>query len=160
MKIRIYCVLFYVLFYAASAYATHDQQMERLLARAIEPEGVVFEIISRKADFLDWAIPEVERLSLKLRKKYPNIPVAVVSHSREQFALTTANSTRHGQLHKKVQSLVADQHIPVHVCGVNAQRKGVSATAFPDYVDVADSGPAQIGSYKQMGYEVILITGL
>ena len=163
MKIRIFLLMFFVLvscmFSAHSAFASHNQQTDKLLAGATEPEGVVFEIISRRADYLDWAIPEVERLSRLLRKKYPQMPVAVVSHSREQFALTMANKAVHKQTHAKVRSLVTEQDIPVHVCGVNAERKGVSAKAFPDYVDVADSGPDQIGLYKQMGYEVIVITG-
>ena len=160
MKIRFFLLLFFVLLsWASSAYASHNRQVDKVLAGAVEPEGVVFEIISRRADYLDWAIPEVGRLSTLLRKKFPRLPVVVVSHSREQFALTTANKGKHQQTHAKVQSLVTDKDISVHVCGINAERKGVSATAFPDYVDVADSGPDQIGLYKQMGYEVILITG-
>lgn len=160
MKIRFFLLLFFVLMSCMSnAFASHIQQVDKLLAGVTEPEGVVFEIMSRRADYLDWAIPEVERLSKLMRQKYPQLPVAVVSHSREQFALSTANKATHKQTHVKIQSLVSEQDIPVHVCGVNAARKGMSPKAFPDYIDVADSGPDQIGLYRQMGYELIVITG-
>lgn len=140
------------------AFASHDRQLDELLASKTEIDGVVFEVISRRSDYLNWAIIEIEKMSEQLRKRFPDIQLAVVSHSREQFALATGKREEFQGLHKKVQSLVVDKDIPVHVCGINAERKGLDAGDFPAYVDVSESGPIQIGIYKEMGYKVILIT--
>ena len=35
--------------------------------------------------------------------------------------------------------------------------KVLTAEDFPDYVDVAPTGPGQVNLYREMGYEVIII---
>ena len=51
---------------------------------------------------------------------------------------------------------VADD-VPVHVCETHAGWYGVEASDFPDYVDVAPTGPGQINLYKELGYTLILM---
>ena len=62
-------------------------------------------------------------------------------------------------MYSKVKSLVELQNIPIHVCGVNAERRGLRSKDFTEYVDVSESGPIQVGLYREMGYVVIMITG-
>jgi intracellular sulfur oxidation DsrE/DsrF family protein len=47
--------------------------------------------------------------------------------------------------------------VPLHVCETHANWYGVTAEDFPDYVNVAPSGPAQLAAYREMGYDLILI---
>ena len=58
-------------------------------------------------------------------------------------------------LHQQVESLVADD-VPVHVCETHAGWYGVSAEDFPDYVDVAPTGPGQIELYRELDYQLIV----
>jgi len=50
---------------------------------------------------------------------------------------------------------LGEKNIHVHVCGVHASWRSMTAEDFPDYVDVAPSGPAQINQYRTLGYVVI-----
>jgi hypothetical protein len=45
----------------------------------------------------------------------------------------------------------------VHVCETHAGWYGVTAEDFPDYVDVAPTGPGQINLYQELGYDLIVI---
>jgi hypothetical protein len=45
----------------------------------------------------------------------------------------------------------------VHVCETHAGWYGVTAEDFPDYVNVAPTGPGQISLYLELGYELIVI---
>jgi intracellular sulfur oxidation DsrE/DsrF family protein len=138
----------------AAAAATTDEQVDRVLAAAQAPDGVVFEIVSNRADTLRWAIPAVRRYAAKLRKRFPKLPIAVVSHGDEEFALTKANRKRYRGVHKGIQSLRAD-NIPVAVCGAYAETHKVSPQDFPSYVEVAPTGPSEIRAYREFGYHVI-----
>ncbi len=51
------------------------------------PFGVVFEIVEHDENALQWAIPAIDRYVRQLRKRFPDIGLAVVSHGREEFAL-------------------------------------------------------------------------
>ena len=55
-----------------------------------------------------------------------------------------------------MRSLLADD-ITVHVCGTHASWRGKVDEDFPDYVDVAVSGPAQINDYQALGYELVVL---
>jgi intracellular sulfur oxidation DsrE/DsrF family protein len=91
----------------------------------------------------------------QLRKKFPELPVAIVTHGKEQFALTTKNAD--SKTHSLVKDLVSDQ-IEVHVCGTHASWYNVMPEDFPDYVNVSATGPAQINDYEELGYELIVLT--
>ena len=79
-----------------------------------------------------------------------------MSHGREEFALQTRYQDENAQIHQQVQALVAED-VPVHVCETHAGWYGVSAEDFPDYVDVAPTGPGQVSLYQELGYDLIVI---
>jgi intracellular sulfur oxidation DsrE/DsrF family protein len=134
-----------------------DSQVDRLLSTDVEPDGVVFEILEDDDDALGWALPQVARLSARLRERFPDLSIAVVTHGREQFALLSDEAD--GLLlaiHDDARQLRSEE-IDLHVCGVHAGWDGYTPEDFPDYVDVSASGPAQINDYRSLGYEVILL---
>ncbi|MCW8853420.1 MAG: DsrE family protein [Gammaproteobacteria bacterium] len=131
-------------------------KIETLLKSDKAPEGIVFEIINRNVLFLNWAMPEVAKQSERLRKKFPDLDIAVVSHGREMFALTAVKQSENLNLKTQVDSLVSQQ-IPVYVCGTYAERKGVSDAEFPENIRVAAEGPSQIKDYINLGYTHILL---
>ncbi len=139
--------------------ATEDnEEILDLINQKTAPDGVVFEIVSGDPDWLKVAIPQVKNYIVKLRKRFPKLQVAVVTHGEEQFALTTDNQEQYKQLHKEVRSLTQDADIPVHICGTYARWKNVSPEEFPDYVDVSATGPAEIRQYEDFGYKKIVIS--
>jgi intracellular sulfur oxidation DsrE/DsrF family protein len=134
-----------------------DVELDEILQRNEAPEGVVFEIVSGDSDHLRWAIPTVQQYIRQLRQRFPELPVAVVSHGQEQFALTRDKQQQYDKVHRGIQSLVKDSNVPVHVCGTYAEWHNVAESEFPDYVDVAAAGPAQINDYRQLGYLLVTI---
>ena len=132
-----------------------EQQVNRLLGAKEAPTGVVFEIVTGAANSLNWALPEAQNYITKLRKKFPKLEIAIVTHGNEQFALKTNNDKKYKKVHSLTQQLVKDEHIPVHVCGTYASWKGVSKEEFPEYVDVTAAGPATINDYVALGYVLI-----
>ena len=79
------------------------------------------------------------------------MPIALVSHGYEQFALTKAAAKKHPALHKDIRALVAD-NIDVHVCGTHASWHDVAPEDYPQFIDVTHAGPAQINDYLNTGY--------
>lgn len=161
MKKTSHTPLFIVLafWFGLCSFAYANEQIDALLTQASPPEGVVFEIVSGDSDALKRAIPAVQRHSDALRKKFPDLSIAVVSHGSEQFALTRSNDKKFSRVHQGIQSLVKDSNITVHVCETYAGWKGLDAEAFPDYIDVAAAGPVQINDYRALGYVLIRIDG-
>lgn len=141
---------------AGNAALCDQGAVDALLAREAAPAGVVFEVIAG-ADGLRWAIPQVQRYSVQLRERFADLPIAVVTHGREQFALQTSEQAEYTEVHAKVRSLVSEQQIPVHVCETHASWRGVSPEEFPDYVDVTPAGPVQIKNYQELGYELVVV---
>lgn len=161
VKRTLVCLLFLlnlVCLLPAQAYSLQEAQTEvaGLVAGQRAPEGVVFEIISRNKDILQTALPAIQYMVAQLRDAYPDLDIAVVSHGPEQFALTRENAASHQASHQAVQSLRGG-NVNVHVCGAYADYKGVSAEAFPEYVDVAAHGPSLIKDYIDLGYRHIKI---
>ena len=143
-------------FVSGLVHASTQQEIEELLAQDSAPFGVVFEIVEGNGNALQWAIPAVNTYVKQLRKRFPDIGLAVVSHGSEQFGLMKNKQQDNAKVHKTVQSLVASD-VPVHVCGTHASWKGKSADDFPDYVDVAPAGPTEIRNYEAMGYVLIMV---
>ena len=148
-----------VLLVAFAGLALADVAVDRLLAADEAPVGVVFEILEDDEDSLRWALPEVARLSTQLRKRFPGLPIAVVTHGREQFGLL-ANEVDGplAPVHDNAQQLRAEG-VDLHVCGVHAGWDGYTPEDFPAYVDVAASGPAQIRDYRNLGFLLIKLQG-
>ncbi|MEW8046159.1 MAG: hypothetical protein AB2805_06695, partial [Candidatus Thiodiazotropha sp.] len=80
-------LFFLILLLSLSSLSMADAQVDRLLEADEAPVGVVFEVIEDDDDALGWALPKIARLSAQLRKRFPELPIAVVSHGREQFGL-------------------------------------------------------------------------
>ncbi|VAW98596.1 hypothetical protein MNBD_GAMMA22-1576 [hydrothermal vent metagenome] len=144
----------FLLLYAFSmtACATQTNEIQSVLDQQQAPAGVVFEVVSLFEGSIQTAIPKIVEYSSQLRKRFPNISIAVVTHGNEQFALTTKNKSEYTKTHQQVQNLAENGDIPVHVCAVYAERKGVSESEFPDYINIAASGPSQINNYRELGY--------
>lgn len=134
-----------------------DVDVDRLLTLDEPPTGVVFEIVGDDDDALKWALYRVRQLSAQIHARFPDLPIAVVSHGAEQFALLASQSNGPlAPIHVEAQGLRKDG-IDLHVCGAHAGWYGYLPEHFPDYVDVSASGPAQINDYRNIGYEVILL---
>ncbi len=142
--------------FSINAQAGNQQEIEQLIAQKDAPFGVVFEIVEGSDDALQWAIPAVNKYVKQLRKRFPDIGLAVVSHGSEQFGLMKSMQKEKNRMHKAVQSLVT-RNVPVHVCGTHASWRGKTADDFPDYVDVTPAGPTEIRNYEAMGYVLIEI---
>lgn len=139
----------------ASAHGGAEHRLGELLARAEPPPGVVFEIAGGDPDALREHLPRVQDYVQRLRARFPDLEVAVVTHGSEQFALQRSERRRYEQVHRQVQSLADDQQVPVHICETFAGWRGVTAEDFPDYVQVAPSGPAHVNAYRDLGYVVV-----
>jgi intracellular sulfur oxidation DsrE/DsrF family protein len=133
-----------------------NQDVDALLARSESPHGVVFEIVEADEAALEELLPAVRDAIEKIRSKFPETEFAVVSHGKEEFALQTKYQGELAELHQQVQSLVAED-VPVYVCETHAGWYGVTAEDFPEYVNVAPTGPGQIKLYEELGYELIVI---
>ncbi|MGB5473528.1 MAG: DsrE family protein [Gammaproteobacteria bacterium] len=141
--------------FQASAVAADD--VAALLAADAAPAGVVFEIVSGDADRLGKLLPGLRTDIERLRARFPGLPVAVVSHGEEQFALTTENRAKEPELHAIAEDMVTGKDVDLHVCGTYAGWFGVDPGEFPNYVDVAATGPAQINDYRALGYVLITL---
>jgi intracellular sulfur oxidation DsrE/DsrF family protein len=136
-----------------------DPQVDRLIKSTEEPDGVVFEILEDDDDALGWALPKVAKLSRQLRERFPHIPIAVVTHGREQFALLADEvDGLLAPIHDQARQL-RDAEIDLHVCGTHASWDGNTPEDFPAYIDVSPSGPAQIRDYQNLGFTVIMLQG-
>jgi len=145
-------LLLLLLFFSTSVFASAQDQVNNILKQQQEPSGVVFEVVSAFEGTLKSAIPKIIEYSKLLRKRFPDISIAVVSHGNEQFSLTATNQPDYQKLHSQVKNLAENQDIPVHICATYADRKGVDESEFPDYINVSASGPSQITNYRELGY--------
>ena len=149
-------VLGLLLLSASLAAPAGNDPVGRLLARETPPPGVVFEVVSGDRAALEEALPQIQEAARSLRGRFPGLEIAVVSHGREQFALLASEAEAARGTHERVRSLL-DEKITVEVCGTHAGWYGKTPGDFPDYVGVAESGPARIADYRALGYELILI---
>lgn len=139
------------------SFAKDPKNISDILKLKTAPSGVVIEIVTWGGDNLQWALPRAKQYIKKLRVTFPKLPVAIVSHGAEQFALTNDEKEENKEVHQLVKSFGNDD-VPVHVCETFAGWRGLSANDFPDYVNVAAAGPAQVNDYLALGYELIIIT--
>ncbi len=149
-------IVFIAVFLVFPGQASANSDVDELLAQSTGPDGVVFEIVESDKSALEYLLPRVREAITRIRGKFPDTDFAVVSHGREEFALQTRYQAEQSVIHNQVLSLVADD-VPVYVCETHAGWYGVSAEDFPDYVDVAPSGPGQINLYLELGYQLIVI---
>jgi len=131
-------------------------EIDNLLTTSTPPPGIVFEIVEEDPEHLGPAIAWVKKNIERLRKKHPGMEFSVVSHGPEQFALQKENRSEFETLHNTVRNLNASG-VDVHICETFAGWHGVSANQFPDYVNVAATGPSQINNLINIGYKLIRV---
>lgn len=155
-NIHLSLTIIFFLFQVGAAQATSQDDVNNILTQKQAPFGVVFEVVEGDDDALEWAMPAINNFVKQLRKRFPDIGLAVVTHGSEQFGLMTSEQKEMPAVHKTVQSLVASD-VPVHVCGTHASWYGKDAKDFPDYVDVSPAGPTEINNYEDMGYVLVRV---
>lgn len=139
------------------AAAASSLTLEDILAKPAAPAGVVFEIADRDPQALEFALPWVRQAAERIAQRFPGVPMALVTHGQEMFALQGIYTERNAAVHEQVQSLKRDQGMPVHVCETHAGWRGLGPEAFPSYIDVAPSGPSQINNYLALDYLRLLV---
>lgn len=142
---------------SGAATADSEATVASLLAQDKPPPGVAFEVVQGDPDGLNWAIPVIRGYIERLRTRYPEIPVAVISHGQEQFSLLRENTATFDEAHELARSFMSDLDVPVQVCGNHAGMYGHNADDYPDYVEVVDAAPRQIGRYREMGYKMVVV---
>jgi len=144
-------------FFSPVSASPHADKINALLAMQQAPVGVVFEIASGDANALQWVIPKIQEYTRLLRKKFPGLEVAVVTHGQEQFALQQEKQAEYQKVHDSVKELSEQENVPVHICQTFAGWKGVEPEEFPKYVSVSATGPQQVNDYVDLGYTLIKI---
>lgn len=135
--------------------SAHDAVLQALLETHEPPPGVVFELVENDPEALQTLLPLIQDAIGRLRSRHPEIGIAVVTHGNEQFSLSRQQRGARQDLHEAVQSLVREQQVEVAVCATYASWRQVAPEDFPDYVQVAESAPARINDFRQLGYQVI-----
>ena len=121
------------------------------------PQGVVFDIREYDVDALEWVGPRLVRYVELLRARFPDIPIAVVSHGDEMLALKKSNHDQYKRVHKLAKQLVNDYNVNFHICGSYVAFNELMVGDFPDYLDVVPFGPTQIADYREVGFEHITL---
>jgi hypothetical protein len=85
--------------------ALANADLERILAGNEAPSGIVFEIVEADDLALQQLVPIVQNAIQRLRQRFPQTEIAVVSHGREEFALQSRYQGEYAELHQQVQSL-------------------------------------------------------
>ena len=154
--ITLLSVLAFLMVAARVPAAAPDGDVDRVLAFDEAPPGVVFEVVGGDPAALNAIIPRVSGYAERLRARFPDLPVAVVTHGAEQFSLLASEENSYTELHAQIRALTGDGGVEVSVCGTHASWRDNTPEDFPDYVDVAVAAPAKINDYRALGYIVIL----
>ena len=132
-------------------------QIEDILTLKEEPPGVVFELIESTGYAWTWAAPKIRGYVLQLREKFPNIDLAIVSHGREQFALTKKSASSIVEEVSILKDMNKKDSVDINICGTHSQWLNVSRENYLPFINVAESGPALINDYKNLGFIVVLL---
>jgi len=113
---------------------------------------VLFELIGREnGKYLPEGLKKVEAYKIQLKRKFPDIKIAVVTHGAEQFELTKENAIKQSKTHDIVKRISAE-NVPVHVCSTHASWRGKTEHDFPDYVLATTGAGSQMQEYEAQGY--------
>ena len=134
--------------------ASSAETIDTLLASDTPPPGVVFDIDEWDYDDLKWAIPLVRSYVDRLRARFAELDIVVVSPGEEEFALMKYAESDFAALHRQVEALVADK-VPVHVCAGHAVMSGYSENDFVDYVIKVPAGVETVAEYRLRGFVYI-----
>lgn len=135
--------------------ANSHHEIEQIIQSNHEPFGVVFELVEGDKDAWQWAGPLLKSHTDALRKKYPDIAIAIVSHGYEQFQLTKSSAQTNQKTLNILTELVGKQSADLHVCGTHSSWYQVPDEDYIDIVDVAVSGPAKINDYLNLDYQLV-----
>lgn len=130
---------------------------DKILAMETAPPGVVIENVSGDSELLRSLLPQVRVNIEELRVRFPELPVAIVSHGSEQFMMVSKKAEEEQGTHHLVESLVKSDDVEFHVCGTHASWFDVMPEDFPDYVNVTPAGPTQIANYEALDYVLIVL---
>jgi intracellular sulfur oxidation DsrE/DsrF family protein len=130
--------------------------VDQLLESGTPPPGVVFDVDEWDHDALQWAVPLIREQVARLRARFPDLPVAVVSHGEEEFALMASARDAYPGVHRQVKRLAGDR-VSVHVCAGHAVMNGYNENNFVEFVDPVAAGVEAIAEYRRRGYVYILI---
>ena len=125
--------------------------VDTVLQMQTPPTGVVFDIDEWDHDALTWAIPAIQKDIKRLRKQFPDIKLAVVSHGEEEFALMMRSKGIFPNVHKNVKKLI-DDDVKVFVCAGHALMNGQSETSFVDFIETVPAGADKVAQYMRSGY--------
>jgi len=143
--------------FSVSVFPDDKAKITAILEMKEAPDGVVFELIGGDdGEYLPNALSKVENYKKQLKKKFPKIDIAVVSHGAEQFELTTDNAELEEKSHSIVKRITSDD-VPVHICETHASWRGVHADDFPKYITISSQGPAQVRQYQEIGYLLVIV---
>ncbi len=141
---------------AYSAQAGKPETVDEILQLEKMPEGVVFRMDGWDYDALQWAVPVIQKDVKRLRQRFPDIKLAMVTHGEEEFALMKRAIRTYPDVHKGVKKLVADD-VKVHVCTGHALMNGQSEKGFVDFVDPVPAGADKVAQYMRQGYIYIMV---
>lgn len=130
------------------------ERLDAVLTRNTAPPGIVFEFSGSEEAALDSALPALRRDIDRLRARFPQVPIEVVSHGLELLSLTRENAFFYPQAHRAARALHA-AGIPLTVCGAYADDFDLGPEDFPDYVSVVPSAPAHRDNLMALDYVVI-----
>ncbi len=151
-NIKALALLVWVILISSTVIANYTHPgVDRLIQANKEPAGVVFELIERDKKTWEWAAPMIKDLKSQLKDKYPNLDIAIVSHGREQFQLMRRRVKEQPEAISLLRGIVKDG-TNLYVCGVYSGWRDVRPEEYIDIVDVAESGPAKINDYINLGY--------
>ena len=153
-----FSLVIFMLFSLQTAYSAQfsNHELEKLLESDQPPEGVVFELLSGDKKTWSWAAPMISEFRQRLKSRFPDIEIAVVSHGAEQFQLTRTEAEKQPEAIASLRSL-NQEGVNLHVCGTHSSWRNIDEDAYIDIVDVSPSGPAQINDYVNLGYTHILL---
>jgi len=134
-----------------SALAGKPETVDAVLQMQNAPTGVVFRVDEWDHDALQWAVPIIRKDVARLRQRFPDIKLAMVTHGEEEFALMKRAKDVYPGVQKDVKKLVSDDVI-VHVCTGHALMNGQSEAGFVEFVDPVPAGADKVAQYMRQGY--------
>ncbi len=130
--------------------------LPEFLKESTPPSGLVIEIIEDDEDDWEWIIPQIKQTIKQARAKFPQVPIAIVSHGKEEMAFIKDDENQ--ETKNEIQSIIQNSQVDFHVCAVHASWYQYTPEDFVSFVDVSATGPAEIASYEEMGYFLIRLT--
>ncbi len=119
------------------------------------PAGIIFTLREYEDDALEWVLPRVASYLTTIHKKFPDLPVAMLSHGDELMAASTDQIPEFRSMHRLLRQLIDEQGLVFHICESAASMNGLDEADFPDYVSVVPYGPAQVENYLALGYQLV-----